>query len=538
MNNIHRASELVRRVRSRLLLPALLAAACGQNSMADDRMEPASDPGTATMARIDAEDQTSNGSRELSVWPAGGIGPHDIEFFCSYNPYLKGQFDLTIADDFRDNSGIGECNPIPWERMKDVKSVFWIVVPTLAKTLRDADYIYEGQKEDEAPKELVRLDVRSRAIIQIKVLAFDPRDGTCAEGTFETTTPETRFSMPVVNTIAGDGSDEALRHPMEAASVQLHLTDIHEGASSTLTAHDEDICDNQFQNLEYPKWKHNFYALLPLWTATPIITEESIVGVGSPIPEMESVVRIQVNYESTSGTKSEFGSGFYIEDTRYGSGKRGESSLVLTNYHIVKHARHGAVEVSTLRYDLAHHAWKRGDAWMRGGEKRGEEERIQDYFPGRVIFYDEHRDLALVRVLYGGPPLELYQETPMPPGIHEVMALGHPLGQDFYATKGIVSSVILDCMGRFELPLKCIGHDAATNKGSSGGPLLFLRHGRGTHVLGVNAGLQGRTFLTVYGKEPKKLGEIELPFPGRSFAIHYEEVRGFLDEFMKFRSSD
>ena len=529
MNTVDRRSHWLVRVLSSLLLPVLLAAGCAHNSMAEERGEPPSDPRTASPVRLMDDDGTSNLSRDRGVWPAAVVQSHEIEFLCAGNPYQKPQFDLMIVDDLDEDSGIRECQ-LPPRESQDVKTVLWIVVPALAKIRRDVDYIYE------TPTHISGIEVRSRPIIRVKVLAFDPRDGSCADGTFETTVPETRFRIPVDSAVAYD-SDHPLRHAKEAYSVQLHLSDIHEGARSTLTPHKKRICDALFQNTNSSRWIHNFVALLRLWSSTPGIAIESLFRrIHSPIREMESVVRIL-------GSKP--GSGFYIEDPRDGSGDSEESSLVLTNYHLVEHASLGAVRVWTLRYESAHHAWNQGDDWNKGGEERGEEERIQDYFPGTVLFYDEHRDLALVRVLNGGPPLELYKEDPLPPGIHEVLALGHPRRSEFYATKGIVSRIIVDCRDhpedrdhpdyRAKLPLKCIEHDAATNVGNSGGPLLLLRNGGATHVLGVNVGVRGETFLSVNGRGIK---ETEHPFPGLSLAIHYEEVRAFLDEFMMFRSSD
>ena len=548
MNTVDRRSHWFVRVLSSLLLPVLLAAGCAHNSVAEERGDPPSDPRTASPVRMMDDDGTPNLSRDRSVWPAAVVQPQDIEFLCSDNRYLRGQFKLRIADDLGDNSGIRECKHLPAE-LKGMKSVLWIVVPALAKTRRDVEYIYETPSD-------VRIDVRSRPIIRVKVVAFDRRDGSCADGSFETTGPESRFWMPHESDVAKDESDHALRHAKEASSVQLHLSDIHEGARSALTPHEKHFCHNLFKEFDAWPWSIKFNALLRLWASTPRTAIESLARrIHSPIREMESVVRIHGSLA---------GSGFYIADTNGGHAESAESTLVLTNYHIVKHARHGAVRVWTLNYESMLHAldqllpWMQTsdeaeqgpspdaleqlDPWMQRAEE-GEEGRFPDYFPdfpGTVIFYDEHRDLALVRVSHPGPPLALYQEPPLPPGIHEVMALGHPKEFEFYATKGIVSRIILNCKRLSDQPnkplsdqpLKCVEHDAATNVGNSGGPLLLLRNGRRTSVLGVNKGGSAAVFPSERG------GKIQIPYAGLSTAIHYEEIRGFLDEFMKFRSSD
>ena len=239
--------------------------------------------------------------------------------------------------------------------------------------------------------------------------------------------------------------------PRSRLPCQLRLSDIHEDAKLTLVAYKKKRCDVLLEKFDF---------LRRFWVSTPIAAIESMARrTHSPIPEMKSVVRIRA-CKDRNCDRLRLGSGFYIEDPSDENRISGESTLVLTNYHVVKPARHGIVAVSTLLHQSAAHYWEQAGlgGWFTG------------FFPGTVVFFDERRDLALVRVSNDGSPLKLYEEESLiPSGIHEVMALGHPRDNAFYATRGIVSRIVVDCKFKRpkgseflnDTPLKCVEHDAA-----------------------------------------------------------------------------
>lgn len=488
-------------------------AAC--EPMPDKRAEPASGLPSVSPTGLETADQAANRGGDVAVWPAASARAQEIEFVCARTPYLKGQFKLIIVDDLDEMHKKRECKDVSAQLQYDNdKSVLWLVVPVVAKTRRDIEYVYSS------PYNIASIEVRSHPIIRLNVLAFGSSDGLCAVGSFERTLHETRFRLSP-DGFVGNDAGAALRHAKEAFPIQLRLSDIHEGAKSTFVAYKKKICSELLRNLDFVQ---------RYWVSTPIAAIESMGRrAHSPIPEMESVVRIRICYDRECN-RFRYGSGFYINEPSDGNGHSAKSTLVLTNYHVVKRAKHGVVRVSTLMHESA----------VRFLEQGGAESLFADFFPGTLIFFDERRDLALIRVSNGGPPLKLYAENGIPPGIHEVVALGHPLNNAFYATRGIISRIVVDCkLERAKnseilnsTPLKCVEHDAAMNPGNSGGPLLFLRRGGDTRVLGVNVEIDGARFLSL-GKK-----EWTIPYPGLSRSIHYEEVRAFLDEFVRYRSSD
>lgn len=110
----------------------------------------------------------------------------------------------------------------------------------------------------------------------------------------------------------------------------------------------------------------------------------------------------------------------------------------------------------------------------------------------RIVVDGDQFDKQLVRVLYTDPRLDIaFAEAPdqhnMPMveagGIQviaegeTVIAVGHPFGLKYTATRGIISNANHDQGG-----IRYLQHDAALNPGNSGGPLLSTE-GR---VIGVN----------------------------------------------------
>lgn len=168
------------------------------------------------------------------------------------------------------------------------------------------------------------------------------------------------------------------------------------------------------------------------------------------------------------GSKS-LGTGFYVT-----------SDLVLTNYHVVKEQKF----IELIKWD-----------------------EVETF--GKVICKDVRLDLALVKVQDRGEPVRFYSQKQI--GIGEtVEAIGHPHGQRFTLTRGVVSTVrehpsIMGVKGK---PVLFIQTDTPVNPGNSGGP-LFL----GEAVIGVNDWVVN-----------KDIAE------GLNFSIHYSEVFKFLKD--------
>lgn len=158
--------------------------------------------------------------------------------------------------------------------------------------------------------------------------------------------------------------------------------------------------------------------------------------------------------------------------------------------------------------------------------------------------------MALIRVAdeNESTPLKLFDDTSESVGgIQEVIVLGNPGSKSFYATKGIVSRVVVGCKlfrspdredlaYNFGTAVKCIEHDAATFGGSSGGPVLSAEGNQKGKVLGVTHGGEGIR-VARSGDRSGDVESIFVPYTGLSSAIHYQEIRAFLDEYAAYRAS-
>ena len=170
------------------------------------------------------------------------------------------------------------------------------------------------------------------------------------------------------------------------------------------------------------------------------------------------------------------GSGVIIEALE------GKGALVLTNYHVVADAYRIDVLVDDSRT-----------------------------FRGRVVGYDENRDLALLEICCDDfQVLAFSGSTEVLPG-SEVVAMGYALGLTGSATvtRGIVSAV------RYHPTMKAwvFQTDASINPGNSGGPLL-LSNGQ---IIGITTFIQSRDNQ---GK----------PTSGLGFAISERSVREILPD--------
>jgi serine protease Do len=132
------------------------------------------------------------------------------------------------------------------------------------------------------------------------------------------------------------------------------------------------------------------------------------------------------------------GSGFYLKDF----------NLIITNHHVIKEAS----EVS-----------------ISG--------KLMPRIMSPVLFYDPRYDLAFIKTPddIDLPRVILSEELVKEGDV--VVAIGHPYGLNYTATKGIVSKA-----QRIQYGLNYIQMDAAINPGNSGGPLVNAEG----EIVGIN----------------------------------------------------
>jgi len=170
----------------------------------------------------------------------------------------------------------------------------------------------------------------------------------------------------------------------------------------------------------------------------------------------------------------------FIEDSYYGSGTGflvdKELGLVLTNKHV------SSQSPSLIDINF----------------------KDEDYLEGTIAYVDPIFDLALITIepslipdFAVNAPLACDQ-TPIQG--ESVVAFGHPAGQDFTASTGIISGQ------RFELSAQAefIQTDAAINPGNSGGPLISVKTNQiigintyGIEAEGLNFALPSEHFCTI-----------------------------------------
>ncbi|MFC1673295.1 S1C family serine protease [Pseudomonadota bacterium] len=182
-------------------------------------------------------------------------------------------------------------------------------------------------------------------------------------------------------------------------------------------------------------------------------------------PRFDSVVAVYTG-------PGKLGSGFYVTP-----------NVVMTNWHVVSEQRF--VEMKT--YD--------------GAETFG-----------TVLSHDARLDIALVDVERRGRPVAFYTGRDLDLG-HTVEAIGHPQGQEYSITRGIVSAIRRH--PSINLPRGASGEevlfvqsDAPTSPGNSGGPLFA-----GNRVVGMN------TWGRIDGQN-------------LNFAVHYAELLNFVNEHL------
>ena len=187
----------------------------------------------------------------------------------------------------------------------------------------------------------------------------------------------------------------------------------------------------------------------------------------------------------------------FIEDSWYGSGTGflvdKDSGLILTNKHV------SSQSPSLIDINF----------------------KDEDYLEGTIAYVDPIFDLALITIdpdlipdFAVNAPLACDQ-TPVQG--ESVVAFGHPAGQNFTASTGIISGQ------RFELSAQAefIQTDAAINPGNSGGPLISVKTNQiigintyGIEAEGLNFALPSEHFCTIINlfKEDIDPSPAKLPF--------------------------
>ena len=187
----------------------------------------------------------------------------------------------------------------------------------------------------------------------------------------------------------------------------------------------------------------------------------------------------------------------FIEDSYYGSGTGflvdKKAGLILTNKHV------SSQSPSLIDINF----------------------KDEDYIEGSVAYVDPIFDLALIIIdpklipdFAVNAPLACDQ-TPVQG--ESVVAFGHPAGQDFTASTGIISGQ------RFELSAQAefIQTDAAINPGNSGGPLISVKTNQiigintyGIEAEGLNFALPSEHFCQIINlfKKGVNPSPAELPF--------------------------
>lgn len=169
--------------------------------------------------------------------------------------------------------------------------------------------------------------------------------------------------------------------------------------------------------------------------------------------------------------------------------------LVVTNLHVVTNAE----SLSALPYRRDRLSYTP----MDGGLTRYLFENQKELVSARLVRGDPTTDLALVKMEADTSHIQLLDlvSRPMKPG-EPVLALGHPQETVWSFTAGVVSA----------LHHGAIQHDAAVNRGNSGGPLLTARG----EVVGINTskvlgGADGLAFARPIDFVRNLLAEVQEP---------------------------
>ncbi len=145
--------------------------------------------------------------------------------------------------------------------------------------------------------------------------------------------------------------------------------------------------------------------------------------------ESKTIIELYKDIVVQIATPYSTGTGFYVK----------KYNLIITNEHVVHDNKQVIIKAN------------------------GKEKRIVD-----VIYIDKKYDLAFLEIpkSYNFPEITTSEEMNLVEG-DGVIAVGHPFGLKYSATKGIISNV-----RHKENNIEYLQHDAALNPGNSGGPLI------------------------------------------------------------------
>ncbi|MCS7028356.1 MAG: trypsin-like peptidase domain-containing protein [Bacteroidia bacterium] len=138
-------------------------------------------------------------------------------------------------------------------------------------------------------------------------------------------------------------------------------------------------------------------------------------------------------------TPQSTGTGFYV----------GDFNVIVTNHHVVKENTQVRISGKTFPQAMA-----------------------------PVFFWDEKHDLAFIRPPENHKMPNIPLDKDPPRDGEPVVAIGHPFGQNYTATSGIISKA-----ERIRNGIAYIQTDAAINPGNSGGPLV----NKEGEIIGINS---------------------------------------------------
>ena len=179
--------------------------------------------------------------------------------------------------------------------------------------------------------------------------------------------------------------------------------------------------------------------------------------------ESKTINTVQLLLDSTVIVKVNGGGGggFYISDNE-----------IITNFHVINDAKSVFIKKSNGQMCFAD-----------------------------VVFTQSETDLSLIKTDCEGKPILLAESVKVG---QSVLAMGNPLGQEFFVSKGIVG--LINSNG--------VLHDAITDQGMSGGPVV---------------GLDGRLVGVIQGSA-KELPKMSMAIDIKTLSYFMYQAKGMGDD--------
>jgi len=146
--------------------------------------------------------------------------------------------------------------------------------------------------------------------------------------------------------------------------------------------------------------------------------------------DFSSIAEDSVASVVTVSAGNSLGSGFFVAPNGY----------ISTNYHVISSSEN---KINVITHDKKN-------------------------FPAVLVYKDEVRDLAMLKIRDNYPYLSLADSSDVQVG-RKVIAIGNPLGLSFSVTEGIISAVDRTGPSGYR---EYIQTDVSLNPGNSGGPLI------------------------------------------------------------------